>query len=52
LAWLDHTVHEKFLRPPHRRLLLEADELDRLIDLLQRYQPAAATLKWIGAAER
>jgi hypothetical protein len=52
LAWLDQAVREEFLRPPHRRLLLEADDPDRLIDLLQCYQPAAATPKWIDAAER
>jgi uncharacterized protein (TIGR00730 family) len=34
LAWLDHTVREGFVKPIHRRLLLEACEPERLLDLL------------------
>src|SRR5436190_10401801 len=30
LAWLDHAVREQFLRLEHRRLLLEADEVEPL----------------------
>src|SRR5713101_8909121 len=34
LAWLDHAVQEGFVKAVHRRLLLEADEPERLLDLL------------------
>lgn len=52
LAWLDHAVREQFLRPEHRRLLLEADEPERLLDLLLHYRPEPETPKWIDAADR
>jgi uncharacterized protein (TIGR00730 family) len=51
-AWLDHTVREGFLRPTHRQLLLEAEEPERLLELLESYQPAAETPKWIEASDR
>jgi uncharacterized protein (TIGR00730 family) len=47
LAWLDHMVCEGFVRPVHRRLLLEANEPERLIDLLFQPRPAHDTPKWI-----
>src|ERR1700730_18248002 len=31
-AWLDHTVQEAFVRPMHRRLLLEASDPEQLLD--------------------
>ncbi|HEV3256704.1 MAG TPA: TIGR00730 family Rossman fold protein [Gemmataceae bacterium] len=52
LAWLDHTVREGFMKPAHRRLLLEAADHERLLDVLQSYRPAAETPKWIGTDER
>jgi len=52
LAWLDHTVREGFLKPAHRRLLLEAAEHERLLDGLQSYRPAAETPRWIGNDQR
>ena len=36
LRWLDHAVNEGFIRPQHRGLLLEADDPDRLLDMLHR----------------
>src|SRR5207249_1055857 len=51
-TWLDHTVREGFLRPVHRQLLLEADEPERLLDLLQRYRPVAEVPKWIDERDR
>jgi uncharacterized protein (TIGR00730 family) len=50
--WLDHAVHEGFLRAAHRRLLLEAEEPEQLLDLLEQYRPAAETPKWIEARDR
>lgn len=51
-AWLDHAAGEGFLRPAHRRLLLEADDPERLLDLLEQYRPAAETPKWIEERDR
>jgi hypothetical protein len=39
LAFLDHAVAEAFLRPEHRALLVEARNPDRLLDLLESYEP-------------
>jgi uncharacterized protein (TIGR00730 family) len=50
--WLDRAVREGFLRPAHRRLLLEADEAGRLLDMLQTYRPPGETPKWIDKADR
>jgi uncharacterized protein (TIGR00730 family) len=52
LAWLDHAVGEQFLRPEHRRLLLEAEEPERLLDLLLHHRPEPETPKWIDASDR
>jgi uncharacterized protein (TIGR00730 family) len=52
LGWLDHTVREGFVRPAHRGLLLEADDPQRLLDMLLDYRPPAPKAKWIGDAER
>jgi uncharacterized protein (TIGR00730 family) len=46
LAWLDHMVHEDFLRPRHRDLLLVADEPERLLDRLRQFQPVPTEAKW------
>jgi uncharacterized protein (TIGR00730 family) len=52
LVWLDHTVREGFVRPAHRGLLVEADDPERLLDLLLQYRPPALKEKWIDKAER
>jgi len=46
-AWLDRAVGEGFLGMEHRRLLLEADDPERLLELLQNYQPVQGPEKWI-----
>jgi uncharacterized protein (TIGR00730 family) len=51
-TWLDHAVREGFLRSSHRQLLLEAEEPERLLELLEGYQPPPETPKWIGASDR
>jgi uncharacterized protein (TIGR00730 family) len=51
-AWLDQAVREGFLRSAHRRLLLEAEDPERLLDLLQEYRPLGETPKWIEARDR
>jgi len=40
LAWLDHAVQDGFLKPKHRRLLIEAKEPEDLLDRL-----------WAGSAQ-
>jgi uncharacterized protein (TIGR00730 family) len=52
LAWLDGCVREDFLRPRHRRLLLEANEAQRLLETMERYRPPEPTPKWIDEGER
>ena len=51
-AWLDHAVREGFLRSAHRQLLLEAEDPERLLDLLEHYRPAGATPQWSDARDR
>lgn len=51
-AWLDHAVREGFLRSAHRRLLLEAEDPERLLDLLEQYRPMTETPKWIEERDR
>ena len=41
LAFLDHTVTERFVSPEHRALVLAADRPDALLDLLAGWRPAA-----------
>jgi uncharacterized protein (TIGR00730 family) len=50
LALLDHAVAERFVRPEHRALVLEAAEPELLLDLLAGYEPPALT-KWIDREE-
>ena len=52
LAWLDRAVGEGFLRAAHRQLLLEAEDPERLLDLMERYRPRAETPKWIESRDR
>jgi uncharacterized protein (TIGR00730 family) len=48
LTWLNQAVKEGFLKPVHRRLLLEGKEVAKLLDLLQNYRPKKAVGKWIS----
>ena len=52
LAWLDHTVATGFLRPRHRRLLLEAETPDRLLDQLLGWRPPQPPSREIEPEER
>jgi uncharacterized protein (TIGR00730 family) len=51
LAWLDHLIHEGFVSPDNRRLVVEAAAPGRLLELLLHYQPVPTT-KWIDEADR
>ena len=48
LTWLNQAVKEGFLKPVHRRLLLEGKEVEKLLDLLQSYRPRRNVGKWIS----
>jgi uncharacterized protein (TIGR00730 family) len=50
--WLDRAVAEGFLKPAHRRLLLEATSPEELLDLLRRHRPPEREAKWIAPADR
>jgi uncharacterized protein (TIGR00730 family) len=52
LAWLDHTVREGFVPAENRRLLLEADDPERLLDQLLHYRPTTPPTRWIDDTER
>ena len=47
LAWLDRCVHEGFLRPAHRRLLLSASDPAELLASLEGHAAAPPVPKWI-----
>ncbi len=51
LAFLDHAEAEAFMRPQHRRMLIEAHDPDSLFAALRAYEPPSVT-KWIGRDER
>jgi uncharacterized protein (TIGR00730 family) len=52
LAWIDRTVQEGFLRPEHRRLLVDAGDPDQLLDQLRDYRPPESRPKWIEKEDR
>ena len=52
LAWLDHTVREGFVPVENRGLLLEAEDPERLLDLLGHYRPAEPQWRWLDETER
>ena len=47
LAFLDHTVTERFVSEQHRALVLSADRPGPLLDRLQDWQPDRAVSKWV-----
>jgi uncharacterized protein (TIGR00730 family) len=50
LAFFDHAVAERFIRPAHRSLILEERDPERLLDRLASFQ-APPVEKWIDRAE-
>ncbi|HTT75146.1 MAG TPA: TIGR00730 family Rossman fold protein [Candidatus Binataceae bacterium] len=51
LAFLDHGVKEGFIKPAHRGLAIVEDNIVRLLERLERFQPPS-TSKWLDAANR
>lgn len=52
LAWLDQAVRDGFMKEKHRRLLVVAEEPDKLLDLLRDYRPHEPEAKWIESEDR
>jgi uncharacterized protein (TIGR00730 family) len=50
ISLFDTAVAEGFLSPDHRKLVLEGDEPDRLLDTIEGYVPPP-TGEWLGAGE-
>jgi uncharacterized protein (TIGR00730 family) len=50
--WLDLAVREGFLKPHHRRLLLEGESPEELLRLLRDYRPPRPEAKWVEPADR
>ena len=48
--FLDHTVAEEFVRPPHRAMLLVEREPAALLDRFAAYVPPVVQ-KWVGRAD-
>jgi len=46
LAFLDHTVAERFVRPEHRTMISVSGDAGELLDLLAAYEPPVVE-KWI-----
>ena len=47
LAFLDHTVTERFVSPEHRSLVLAEQAPGALVDLLEGWRPGAVATKWL-----
>ena len=50
LAFLDHAVDERFLRPEHRKMLIVESSPEAILDLLAAYRPPKIG-KWIDRSE-
>jgi hypothetical protein len=50
LSLFNHAVAEGFVRPVHRSLVLESDKPEKMIELLESYQPPQLD-KWLERDE-
>ncbi|HEX4932615.1 MAG TPA: TIGR00730 family Rossman fold protein [Gemmatimonadaceae bacterium] len=48
VAFLDHAVEERFIRPGHRAALLVERDIDALLDRLATWTPLPREGKWMG----
>src|SRR3954463_8916797 len=46
LSWLDHIVAEGLLKPKHRKLLLDSETVNDLLDKLAAWVPPKPETKW------
>ena len=51
IAFLDHAVAERFLRPEHRAMVLVEEEAEELVEHFQRYR-VVQQAKWIDPSNR
>jgi uncharacterized protein (TIGR00730 family) len=51
LQWLERAEGDGFLKPTHRRLLLQADSAEELLTQMKSYHPPQVTAKWIVEGE-
>ncbi|HEV3203041.1 MAG TPA: TIGR00730 family Rossman fold protein [Gemmataceae bacterium] len=51
LAWLDRAVEEKFLKTAHRKLLIQSNDPDRLLESILNRPPWSSTEKWIDKSD-
>jgi uncharacterized protein (TIGR00730 family) len=47
LQWFDHGVHEGFIRPHHRKLVVEATDPVGLLELLGQHVPPPGIIQWM-----
>jgi uncharacterized protein (TIGR00730 family) len=46
MAFLDHTVREGFIRPPHRELVLVESSAEKMLERMKKFQPPSE-VKWL-----
>jgi uncharacterized protein (TIGR00730 family) len=51
ISFLDYQCEERFMRREHREMLIDDDDVARLLDRFERYK-APAVAKWIRTGER
>jgi uncharacterized protein (TIGR00730 family) len=51
LQWLERAMNDGFLKPNHRRLLIQANEAETLLAQMKSYRPPHITAKWIVEGE-
>jgi uncharacterized protein (TIGR00730 family) len=47
IAWIDHALHQGFIRPQHRSLLVVDTEPAALLAKLAEHEPPAGVVKWL-----
>ncbi len=47
LMLIEHAIHEHFIYPEHRELLLCADDADTLLEMMQTYRPPQSLSRWV-----
>jgi len=47
LGFLDHSVNQGFIKPPHRDNLLSSNDPAELLDLMEKFKPVTVS-KWYG----
>jgi uncharacterized protein (TIGR00730 family) len=48
LAWIERAMHESFIRPHHRGLIVVANDPGELLDILAEHEPPAGLTQWLA----